>query len=70
MQRAGPTPVLSGEGRDNSGLVAILSRPTGVGGRECKTSATHVEPVRRRSSDRGSTPLASTTVVDHAEVTE
>ena len=37
MQRAGPTLVLSGEGRELSGLVAILSRPTGVGGRECKT---------------------------------
>ena len=37
MQRAGPTPVLSGEGRELSGLVAILSQPTGVGGRECKT---------------------------------
>ncbi len=37
MQRAGPTLVLSGEGRELSGLVAILSQPTGVGGRECKT---------------------------------
>ena len=37
MQRAGPPPVLSGEGRELPGLVAILSRPTGVGGRECKT---------------------------------
>ncbi len=37
MQRAGPTLVLSGEGRERSGLVAILSQPTGVGGRECKT---------------------------------
>jgi len=31
MQRAGPTPVLSGGGRDNTGLAAILSRPIGVG---------------------------------------
>lgn len=37
MQRAGPAPVLSGGGRERSGLVAILSQPTGVGGRECKT---------------------------------
>ncbi len=37
MQRAGPTLVLSGEGRELSGLVAILSQPTGVGGCECKT---------------------------------
>ena len=46
MQRAGPRPVLSGRGRELSGLVAILSRPTGVDGREFKTLATHVEPVR------------------------
>ena len=37
MQRAGPTLVLSGRGRELSGLVAILSRPTGVGGCEYKT---------------------------------
>ena len=37
MQRAGPIPVLSDIGRENSGLAAILSQPTGVGGCEYKT---------------------------------
>lgn len=35
MQRAGPTPVLSGGGRDNTVLAAILSLPIGVG--RCET---------------------------------
>jgi len=35
MQRAGPRPVLSGWGREHSGLAAVLSLPTGVGGCEC-----------------------------------
>jgi len=35
MQRAGPTLVLSGGGRELSGLAAILSQPMGVGG--CET---------------------------------
>lgn len=35
MQRAGPTSVLSGGGRDNTGLAAVLSLPMGVDG--CET---------------------------------
>ncbi len=35
MQRAGPTSVLSGGGRDNTVLAAILSLPIGVG--RCET---------------------------------
>jgi len=34
MQRAGPAPVLSGDGRENTGLVAVLSLPMGVDGCE------------------------------------
>ncbi|ALA56475.1 hypothetical protein NITMOv2_0031 [Nitrospira moscoviensis] len=37
MQRAGPRPVLSGGGRELSGLAAILSQPMGVDGCEAKT---------------------------------
>ena len=36
MQRAGPPSVLSGGGRDNTGLAAILSLPIGVGRCEAK----------------------------------
>ena len=36
MQRAGPTPALSGGGRDKAGLVAVLSLPMGVDGCETK----------------------------------
>ena len=35
MQRAGPKPVLSGRGRELSGLAAVLSLPMGVNG--CET---------------------------------
>lgn len=37
MQRAGPRPVLSGRGRDYSGLAAVLSLPMGVDGCETQT---------------------------------
>lgn len=37
MQRAGPRSVLSGRGRDNTGLATVLSLPMGVGGCETKT---------------------------------
>ena len=37
MQRAGPRPVLSGRGRDNSGLAVVLSLPMGVDGCETQT---------------------------------
>ena len=37
IQRAGPQLVLSGCARDNTGLVASLSQPMGVGGCEMKT---------------------------------
>ncbi len=37
MQRAGSAPVLSGVGRDNPGLAAVLSLPVGVDGCETKT---------------------------------
>jgi len=46
MQRAGPRLVLSGCGRELSGLAAVLSLPMGVDGREIKLSATHVDAVR------------------------
>jgi hypothetical protein len=37
MQRAGPRPVLSGRGRELSGLAAVLSLPMGVDGCETQT---------------------------------
>jgi len=37
MQQAGPRLVLSGRGRERTGLAVVLSRPMGVGNRETQT---------------------------------
>lgn len=46
MWQAGPTPVLSGEGRDLSELAAVLSPSADMNGGESQSPTTHGGSVR------------------------